>query len=122
MTATVTAIRAPQATRLVPLPLLSRAQRRTELERLSEECTIGVPPSEAAQNILAAAFAHPSLKAADVAQRWADFLGEVRRVQAVEANEPDFRDVSPQMCHEDCEAALGDLVDGTDRYRGDRAR
>jgi hypothetical protein len=103
-----------------PIPYLSRERRRTELERLAEDHVLGVPPSSAALQVLVTAFASDLLETSAVLARWEDFLGEYRRWQAAEAGDPLWRDLQPGLAEQDMTAALNDLLDGTDTYRGDR--
>jgi hypothetical protein len=103
--------------RTITVPNLSRERRRTEIERLSEDYLFGIPPSPAAVRVLLAAFAagRPDLEA-----MWGDFIGEARRVQAVEAGDEEYRDLQPGLASQDYEAALNDLLDGTTTYHGER--
>ena len=118
MNATVTDLR--PSTRSIQVPALSRDRRRCELERLAEEMTIGVPPSVTALSVLVAAYASGQLRPAEASAGFEAYLSEYRRWQAVEAGEPDYRDVEPQMAEADLTAALNDLLDGTNSYRGTR--
>jgi hypothetical protein len=108
------------ATILRPVPLLSREQRRCLLEELAGDECIGTPHGDAIVTTLLAAFASEALTPADAQAKWGDFISETNRLNAVEAGEPDYRDVCPQMCRSDYEASLNDLLDSTDSYRGTR--
>jgi hypothetical protein len=123
-TATVTPIRPPEVTCLRALRLLPEDRRRELLEELASAIVVGPhpPPVPEVVEVQVIAWSSPSLSPTQAMERWGDVLGEADRLNAVEANEPEWRDVCPQMCRDDYEAAVGDLVNGTDRYRGDRAR
>lgn len=108
------------ATILRQVPLLSRDERRCLLEGLAQDACLGTPPAEAIVTTLLAAFAGEALTPAEAQARWVDFISEARRLGDVEAGEPDYRDVCPQMCRSDYEAAINDLLDATDSYRGTR--
>jgi hypothetical protein len=102
------------------MPNLARDERRCLLANLASDCTLGVTPEPAVLSVVVQAFASGSLSPAQAMACWADYLGEVRRVQAIEAGEPEWRDLEPGLAHEDCAAALNDLLDGTNTYRGQR--
>ena len=108
------------ATRLVPAEAASRADRLAELEALADTVTLGAPPSPRSLRLQVCAWACDRLTPREAMARWDDYVSEVRRVQAVEAGEPYFRDVCPQTCREDEAAALADLLDGGNTYRGQR--
>jgi hypothetical protein len=108
------------ATILRPVPLLSRDQRRCLLEELAGDECIGTPHGDAIVTTLLAAFAAEALTPAEAAAKWDAFLGEYRRVQAVEAGDPWFADLQPGLAQEDCAAALDDILDGTNKLTGDR--
>jgi hypothetical protein len=118
--ATVTPIRRPPGQHLIAVRVLSRAERRTELERLAEDATLSVPPSDRSRGVLLAAYACPGLTPEQAEAKWDDYIGEVRRVQSAEAGEPDFRDLEPELAQADCVAALNDILDGTETYRCQR--
>lgn len=114
---TVTAL---HPTRVITVPALSRARRRTELERMVEDATIGVPPSATAMSVLLSAYASERLSGTEADAKWGDLISEARRLQAVEAGEPEWADLQPGLAEADYAAALNDLIDGTDSYRGTR--
>lgn len=107
------------ATILRQVPLLSRDERRCLLEGLAQDACLGTPPAEAIVTTLLAAFASEALTPAEAQAKWGDYLGEYRRWQGWTADDPDYRDL-PGFYEEDMAAALADLLDGTDTYRGDR--
>jgi hypothetical protein len=82
--------------------------------------TIGVPPSVTALSVLVAAYASGQLRPAEASAGFEAYLSEYRRWQAVEAGEPEWRDLEPGLAEADLAAALNDLLDGTDTYRGER--
>jgi hypothetical protein len=118
-TATVTGIRPVSCA--IPVENLDDGERRRLLEWLAREGVYGLHPLPgAAVTVLAAAWASPSLTAAEAAAKWGDVVDEWDRWQAVESGEPDFRDVCPQMARADLDAAFTDLARGTSTYRGAR--
>jgi hypothetical protein len=117
---TVTYMTAQTVTRLIPAEYAPRADRKRELEDLADLVTLGTPPSERSVRLQVLAWASERWSPQAAMQRWAWLIDEVDRRQAVEAGEPCTRGVSAQMCREDEAAALADLLDGTDHYRGDR--
>lgn len=108
------------ATILRQVPLLSRDERRCLLEKLAGDECIGTPLGDAIVTILLAAVASEALTPGEANAKWCDFISEAHRLGDVEAGEPDYRDVCPQMCRSDYEASLNDLLDSTDSYRGQR--
>ena len=108
------------ATRLLRTEAAPREDRADELNALAEIVTLGVTPSPRSLRLQVCAWSCDRLMPREVMARWDDFVSEVRRVQAVEAGEPYFRDLQPGLAHADCAAALADLLDGTDTYRGER--
>jgi len=118
MTGTLLAIR---PSRTITVPALSEAERRCLLGSLADECTLGVKPEPAVLAILVAALASDRLSPAQAMAKWRDFVSEVARVQGVEAQEYEFRDLQPGLAQADCAAAFNDLLSGTNTYRGDRS-
>ena len=115
-----------EVTELIPprtlvLPGLSRAAREAELHKLLDAVTVGVPPSEAQVRAAVCYFSSPLLSTGEALALWADVVAECERWTAVEAGEPKWRDLQPGLAEEDFRAAMGDLLDGTGRYHGDRA-
>jgi hypothetical protein len=124
MSATVTAIRAdlPPVTRLIPVTELDRGKRLKALVELAADHLIGVPPSAVRTEVEVRMLAHWTLTPARAMEAWRDFLAEEDDLNAVEANEPEFRDLQPGLKQQDRDAALSDLLDGTTTYHGDRRR
>lgn len=76
-------------------------------------------PMPALQAILALA-ANRNLVQPQAYQMFMHYLAEAERCRAVQAGEPIFRSLDAGMCESDRDAALADLLDGTDTYHGDR--
>lgn len=108
--------RAPAATRLAFVPVLTRDQREKELLRLAEDVIEGTPPSPHAVAVLIAAWAGDGLTRAAAADHWNAFLAESRIWKACVAGEPQWRDMSPDPFRAAAMAALDDLLDGTETY------
>lgn len=124
MTADVLTLPTPLALRpatcLRAVPMLSRDERRCLLERLAEDTCTGVPPDPKVTGILLAALASEALTPAEAAAKWGDVLAEYDRWAAYEAGEPLLRDMQPGLAAADLDAAVNDITDGTDTYRGAR--
>lgn len=100
---------------------LDRETRKRGLSWLAAEGVNGLHPVEAATvSLLAAALASPSLTAREAVAKWADYLAEADRLAVLRDSDADCRGLDEDMCREDEAAALDDLLDGTDTYRGTR--
>jgi hypothetical protein len=106
-------------TRQVAVPSLTRDERRAALETLASNQVTGTPVDAWQALLIASALASASLTPAQAAAKWNDVLGEYARFAGWSADDPDFRDL-PGFYEEDLAAALDDLTDGTNRYRGQR--
>lgn len=119
--ATVTTLRpVSDMTRLLHFPMLARDVREKALEQLADVHLNGCPPLPALTELQVRALSSPRLSAEQAMAAWRDLLAEEDRWRAVQANEPDFRDVEPRMAEADRDAALADLLDGTSAYHGER--
>jgi hypothetical protein len=112
-TATVLAF---PGTRTITVPVLSRGERKAELENLAEDITLGVALSPFVIWLATESCAHPSLAGDALEKAWGDFIGEELRWLAVQAGEPYWTDLEPGLAKADRDNALAVLLDG---HRGD---
>lgn len=122
MTATVTDL--PAASRPArPLsvwrlvPNYTREAREDGLRRLAAAWADGAP-HERDTTVLVLAYAHPALECDQALAMFASYVAEVRRL--AEAQDDPYWIELPDFMTEDAAAALSDLLDGTDRYQGNR--
>jgi len=98
------------ARRVITTPALSREERKAALEQLAWDHVVGVAPSPLVTGLVVSTCACESLTAAMDA--WKDYLAECERVRGVEAGDPFWADLEPQLAQADRDEALRYLLDG----------
>jgi hypothetical protein len=100
-------------TRLVAVPVLSRAERQELLEQLAADISQGTPPGPLAVAVLVAALASDRLRIADRDCVWHDFITARRRLDDILEASPGWERI---MTAEEATAAvsrtLARLLDG----------
>jgi len=110
MTAEVIAI---PCVRKVTVPWLRRHEREAHLREMAWHVTVGTPPPDFMIRVAVTALAHESLRGLRAMQAWHKFIGEERRVLAVEAGDPYWDDLQPGLAEADRDNALRVLLDGS---------
>jgi hypothetical protein len=118
MTATVLELHPHSALR--QMPVLTLEAREEGIRRLGAAIAAGDERDTTETAGLVCWYSSDARTAEDSVDLFADYVNELRRIEKL-PHYDQYQGVDQSMCEDDRDAALGDLVNGTNRYRGDRS-